>query len=158
MLFSMKYNAILIGMTAFLLGASCGTGAQQEPVATEADTVDEMLAEPVTSDEPESLIVLQDEENVAATTADSPAESPAATAPEPKRKAAASATGGAKETIYISTYGANGKVWGYVTMTGNTGRGTIHDDNENTLSIRVTRHGGELFGIDQNGREYVFRM
>lgn len=65
---------------------------------------------------------------------------------------------GGKETLYISTYGANGKVWGHVTMNGNKGRGTIHDDDENSYSITVTRHGGELFGIDQNGREYVFRL
>lgn len=65
---------------------------------------------------------------------------------------------GGKETLYISTYGANGKVWGHVTMNGNKGRGTIHDDEENSYTITVTRHGGELHGIDQNGREYVFRM
>ena len=73
------------------------------------------------------------------------------------RQTAAPSHGG-KETLYISTYGANGKVWGHVTMNGRTGRGTIHDDDENTYSITVTRHGGELFGIDQNGREYVFRL
>ena len=67
-------------------------------------------------------------------------------------------SGGSKETFYISTYGANGKVWGHVTMNGNTGKGTIHDDDENTYTITVTRHGGELYGIDQNGRQYVFRM
>jgi len=65
---------------------------------------------------------------------------------------------GGKETLYISTYGANGKVWGHVTMNGKTGRGTIHDEEENSYSITVTRHGGELFGTDQNGRQYVFRM
>lgn len=63
-----------------------------------------------------------------------------------------------KETIYISTYGANGKVWGHVTMNGNSGRGTIHDDDENSYSITVTRHGSELYGTDQNGRQYVFRL
>ncbi|MBP5548721.1 MAG: hypothetical protein J6X58_07530 [Bacteroidales bacterium] len=65
---------------------------------------------------------------------------------------------GGKETLYISTYGANGKVWGHVTMNGNTGRGTIHDDEENSYSITVKRHGGELHGVDQNGRHYVFKM
>ena len=43
-------------------------------------------------------------------------------------------------------------------MNGDKGRGTIHDDNENTYSITVTRHGNELFGRDQNGREYVFKL
>lgn len=63
-----------------------------------------------------------------------------------------------KETLYISTFGAQGEVWGYVTMTGNSGRGTIHDLEENTLSITVTRHGNELYGTDQNGRGYVFKL
>lgn len=74
----------------------------------------------------------------------------------PAKKAAATSQGG--KTIYISTYGANGKVWGHVRMNGNTGRGTIHDDDENTLTITVTRHGNELFGTDQNGRQYVFKL
>mgnify|MGYP006988842466 CR=1 FL=1 len=77
--------------------------------------------------------------------------------PEVKRQVSTSTYGG-KETLYISTYGANGKVWGHVTMNGKTGHGTIHDDNENSYSITVTRHGGELYGTDQNGRQYVFRL
>ena len=80
------------------------------------------------------------------------------TQPQPTRKAVADPSYGGKETLYISTYGANGKVWGHVTMNGKTGRGTIHDDDENSYSITVTRHGGELYGTDQNGRQYVFRM
>lgn len=63
-----------------------------------------------------------------------------------------------RETLYISTHAAQGEVYGSVTMTGNKGRGTIHDEHENTLSISVTRHGNELFGIDQNGRQYVFKI
>lgn len=74
------------------------------------------------------------------------------------KKATSSPSYGGKETLYISTYGANGKVWGHVTMNGKTGRGTIHDDDENSYSITVTRHGGELFGTDQNGRQYVFQL
>lgn len=75
-----------------------------------------------------------------------------------KRPASGAQYSGGKETLYVSTYGANGKVWGHVTMNGKTGRGTIHDESENSYSITVTRHGGELFGTDQNGRQYVFRM
>lgn len=88
-----------------------------------------------------------------------------ATVPEPKaeptqKKKQTSGTPSykGKETLYISTYGANGKVWGHVTMNGNTGRGTIHDDDENSYSITVTRHGRELHGTDQNGRLYVFTL
>ena len=88
----------------------------------------------------------------AATTADEPK-------PAPKKSQGSPAPSyGGKETLYISTYGANGKVWGHVTMNGKTGRGTIHDDDENSYSITVTRHGGELFGTDQNGRQYVFQL
>lgn len=75
-----------------------------------------------------------------------------------KKKSTAAPSYGSKETLYISTYGANGKVWGHVTMNGKTGRGTIHDEDENSYSISVTRHGGELYGTDQNGRQYVFRL
>lgn len=60
--------------------------------------------------------------------------------------------------IYVSTYGAQGQVWGYVVMNGNSGSGTIHDPDENTLSIRVSRHGNELYAIDQNSRQYVFKL
>ena len=38
------------------------------------------------------------------------------------------------ETMYVETYGAQGKVWGHVTMNGDTGNGTIHDADENTLT------------------------
>ena len=76
---------------------------------------------------------------------------------KPAAKKSAPSYGG-KETLYISTYGANGKVWGHVTMNGNTGRGTIHDEDENSYSINVTRYGGELHGTDQNGRLYVFKL
>lgn len=62
------------------------------------------------------------------------------------------------QKIYVSTFGAQGEVWGYVVMNGNSGTGTIHDGEENTLAIRVTRHGNELFATDQNSRQYVFKI
>lgn len=64
----------------------------------------------------------------------------------------------AKKTIYVSGYGANGEVWGHVTMTGDKGRGTIHDAEENTLSVTCYRQGNELIAIDQNSRQYVFKI
>ena len=63
-----------------------------------------------------------------------------------------------KETIYISGFGANGEVWGSVVMHGNKGRGTIHDAQENTLAITCTRQGNELIAIDQNSRQYIFKI
>ena len=79
------------------------------------------------------------------------ANSKPAAAAKPKTKTA-------PETIYVETYGAQGKVWGHVTMNGDRGKGTIHDFDENTLSVSVTRHGDELFAIDQNSRQYVFKL
>ena len=79
-------------------------------------------------------------------------------APQTRKAEKKAAPSRGRETLYISTYGANGKVWGHVTMNGNTGRGTIHDDDENSYSITVTRHGNELHGTDQNGRLYVFNL
>ncbi len=60
--------------------------------------------------------------------------------------------------IYVHSWGAQGEVWGTVTMNGNTGRGTIHDAGENTYNIRVVRRGNELIATDQNGRQYVFKQ
>lgn len=87
------------------------------------------------------------------------AKAPAAVAkaPAPKKAAAPKATGKA-ETIYVETEGAQGRVWGHVTMRGDRGTGTIHDWDENTLAVSVTRHGNELFAVDQNSRQYVFKL
>lgn len=74
----------------------------------------------------------------------------------PKAKPASRSV--AKKTIYVSGYGANGEVWGHVTMTGDKGRGTIHDSEENTLSVSCYRQGDELIAIDQNSRQYVFKI
>lgn len=62
------------------------------------------------------------------------------------------------ETIYVETDGAQGRVWGHVTMKGDRGTGTIHDWDENTLTVSVTRHGNELYAVDQNSRQYVFKL
>lgn len=87
------------------------------------------------------------------------AKAPAAVAkaPAPKKAAAPKASGKA-ETIYVETEGAQGRVWGHVTMRGDRGTGTIHDWDENTLAVSVTRHGNELFAVDQNSRQYVFKL
>lgn len=86
-----------------------------------------------------------------------PAKATAAKPAAPRKAAAPKATGKA-ETIYVETEGAQGRVWGHVTMRGDRGTGTIHDWDENTLAVSVTRHGNELFAIDQNSRQYVFRL
>ena len=87
------------------------------------------------------------------------AKAPAAVAKAPApRKAAAPKASGKAETIYVETEGAQGRVWGHVTMRGDRGTGTIHDWDENTLAVSVTRHGNELFAVDQNSRQYVFKL
>lgn len=79
-------------------------------------------------------------------------------APAPVAKPKAVKATGTPETIYVETDGAQGRVWGHVTMRGDRGTGTIHDWDENTLSVSVTRHGNELFAVDQNSRQYVFKL
>ena len=81
------------------------------------------------------------------------AASPAA---QPAPKAAAQPP--LKGTIYVETDGAQGRVWGHVNMNGDRGTGTIHDWDENTWAVTVTRHGDELFAVDQNSRLYVFKL
>lgn len=80
---------------------------------------------------------------------------PKASAPRPAVRPAAK---GPAETLYVETEGAQGRVWGHVTMRGDRGTGTIHDWDENTLTVSVTRHGNELFAVDQNSRQYVFKL
>lgn len=120
----------------------------QEPSAS-ADTVELTLAPMETpASEPEF-------EPAVRTTA-----KPAATVAKTSvpKKASAPRTSGKAETIYVETEGAQGRVWGHVTMRGDRGTGTIHDWDENTLAVSVTRHGNELFAVDQNSRQYVFKL
>ena len=76
----------------------------------------------------------------------------------PTRNTSRNTRNSAPETIYVETEGAQGRVWGHVTLRGDRGTGTIHDWDENTLTVSVTRHGNELFAVDQNSRQYVFRL
>ena len=65
---------------------------------------------------------------------------------------------GKAETIYVETDDSRGRVWGHVTMKGDRGTGTVHDEGENTWAVTVTRHGNELYAVDQNSRQYVFKL
>ena len=89
-----------------------------------------------------------------------PAAKPAAAArpATQSRPSAQPKTNNKAETLYVETEGAQGRVWGHVTMQGDRGTGTIHDWDENTLAVSVTRHGNELFAVDQNSRLYVFKL
>ncbi|KWW29749.1 MAG: hypothetical protein AUK63_899 [bacterium P3] len=61
------------------------------------------------------------------------------------------------EQLYVTGYNAYGRLWGYVTMNGDQGTGVIHDAEENHYNIRCTRHGDELYAVDQNSRQYVLK-
>lgn len=63
-----------------------------------------------------------------------------------------------EEVLYISGHGANGRVWGHITMKGNKGRGSVTDEHENALTVTCTRQGEELICYDQNSRQYIFRL
>ena len=88
-----------------------------------------------------------------------PAVEPQRAALPPAGKKASQAPSHSKnETLYVETEGAQGRVWGHVTMKGDRGSGTIHDWDENTFAVTVTRHGNELYAVDQNSRQYVFKL
>ena len=63
-----------------------------------------------------------------------------------------------EEVLYISGHGANGRVWGHITMKGNKGRGSVTDEHENALTVTCTRQGEELICYDQNSRQYIFKL
>lgn len=63
-----------------------------------------------------------------------------------------------EEVLYISGHGANGRVWGHITMHGNKGTGSVTDEHENALTVTCTRQGEELICYDQNSRQYIFRL
>lgn len=89
---------------------------------------------------------------------------PAEPAPEPKpaqvkpkvKKQSAKAAGPSRQ-VYVTGYNSYGRLWGYVTLKGDQGTGVIHDEEENHYNIRCTRHGDELFAVDQNSRQYVLK-
>ena len=143
------FFSTIVTVAVALAAAGCGSNAGND--ARDTATTTAGSSEACVSDTDGTTyfeMPQQQNENTVPAAVEEPVET------KPARKAVAER----KETIYISSYAANGKVWGHVTMTGKTGRGTIHDEDENSYSITVTRHGGELYGVDQNGRQYVFKM
>lgn len=140
----MKIQYIIIPMLAVGLLAGCKQQAAEVETPQEMDTV--VAEEPeVETPEPAKLVpVIRDVKRPAPQRANAPV-----TKRTPKEPA---------ETIYVETDGAQGRVWGHVTMQGDRGTGTIHDWDENTLAVTVTRHGNELFAVDQNSRQYVFKL
>ena len=149
----MKITQLLIATAAISLMAAC----KQAPTPVEAPAPDTQITmseesfsdpDPATVSEPSYF----DQKAEAGT------RKAATTRNATGTKAAKSPANSKAETIYVETDGAQGRVWGHVTMKGDRGTGTIHDWDENTLTVTVTRHGNELFAVDQNSRQYVFKL
>lgn len=142
----MKIKHFVIPMAAVLLLVGCKQKEAETPDMVTMDEPEVVVAEEEQSVEQMELVpVLQkarpaQQKTVKAT-------------PAPQKQEPA-----LKGTIYVETDGAQGRVWGHVNMNGDRGTGTIHDWDENTWAVTVTRHGDELFAVDQNSRLYVFKL
>ena len=145
----MKISYMIIPMLAMATLVGCKQNpapAPQEAAIVPEESASESAVEPQ-DEQPVTLVPVIRDAKPAPTVAKSPAV--AAKAPAKKEKG---------ETIYVETDGAQGRVWGHVTMYGDRGNGTIHDWDENTWAVNVTRHGDELYATDQNSRLYVFKL
>ncbi len=155
----MKIGNILIAVV--LLAAMCGCKNKNaaSPASGDAEQPMKVVVDGFT-DTVELDLVPMDEEPAPQKPAESYFDRKAKSATTQAAKPAATAknTKAQPETIYVETDGAQGRVWGHVTMKGDRGTGTIHDWDENTLTVSVTRHGDELFAVDQNSRQYVFKL
>ena len=141
----MKIKHFVIPMTALLLLVGCKQKEVETPDVEMLDEQEMVVSEEQPAEEMQRVPVLQKAR---------PAQQKTVTAPTaPKKQEPA-----LKGTLYVETDGAQGRVWGHVNMNGDKGTGTIHDWDENTWAVTVTRHGDELFAVDQNSRLYVFKL
>ena len=161
MIKDMKLNVILIAAALLFAFSGCKNAEQKKAADNQQDKgmqvvidgfTDTVELELVPMDEPDPEPVKPAESYFDRKAKSSTAAKPAATTTTKSQKNAQA------ETIYVETDGAQGRVWGHVTMKGDRGTGTIHDWDENTLTVSVTRHGDELFAVDQNSRQYVFKL
>ena len=106
--------------------------------------------------EPVADTVVAPVDTVVEPVAPTPVAKPAPVKPK-ANKPAAKATGPSRQ-VYVTGYNSFGRLWGYVTLKGDQGTGVIHDAEENHYNIRCTRHGDELFAVDQNSRQYVLKI
>ncbi len=153
----MKLNVIIIALAMLALASGCKNAGQKNDNTNAEDSGMQVVTNGI-ADTAELEITPMDEEPAPAKPAESYFDRKAKSATPQAAKPAATSTKGKAETIYVETDGAQGRVWGHVTMRGDRGTGTIHDWDENTLTVSVTRHGDELFAVDQNSRQYVFKL
>lgn len=155
----MKTEYLAITMLATLLMVGCKQ-KPAEPQATEivfagfTDTVELELAPAKKAPEGESYFDQKARSKKPAASATTTVKEPSTTGTTAK----ATSSSKTAETIYVEADDSHGRVWGHVTMKGDRGTGTIHDEGENTWAVTVTRHGNELYAVDQNSRQYVFKL
>ena len=129
---------IMTTVTAMAVVACNRSKAPEESIADTMEAVDEnYFTEPDTTPTPE--VELSPVE---------PKPAPRVVKKEPVKE----------EVLYISGHGANGRVWGHITMKGDKGYGSVTDEHENALTCNCTRQGEELICYDQNSRQYIFRL
>lgn len=146
-----------IALSVLIALAATGCHHQSDPARTPAGLPVAQQDEEEPQAEPELVPVLRKAEPPTQPRSATTTTARATTAPKPATATQRVVTPDGKK-IYVETDGAQGRVWGYVTLNGDRGTGTIHDWDENTLSVSVVRHGDELFAVDQNSRQYVFKL
>ena len=138
-----RRNLFILILTAVTAFAVVACNRSKTPEVTESDTVEatdeNYVTEPDTTPTPEVEL--------------SPVEPKPAPAPRVAKKEPVK-----EEVLYISGHGANGRVWGHITMKGDKGYGSVTDEHENALTCNCTRQGEELICYDQNSRQYIFRL
>ena len=158
----MKKSIIIATAVAALVMAGCRHDSKEPAALPQEDTVAvDDISGATQTDAGEAAATVQTEGYFARKTK---GYTPQASAPQtaPAQVTASQTTAAKKnnqpETIYVEADDSHGRVWGHVTMKGDRGTGTIHDEGENTWAVTVTRHGDELFAVDQNSRQYVFKL
>ena len=152
----MKYNVILIAAALLTMFWGCKNAEQKNADTNAQDKGMQVVIDGFTDTVELELVPMDEPEPQ-----ESYFEQKTKTAAKPAAAQTTTATKKGKttpETIYVETDGAQGRVWGHVAMNGDRGTGTIHDWDENTLTVSVTRHGNELYAVDQNSRQYVFKL
>lgn len=125
---------ILMAVTPLFFTGCKHAQPAEEPI------FDTVVVEPEPEPEPEPEIIVEEP------------------APAPVARPAVKKEPVKEEVLYISGHGANGRVWGHITMKGNKGYGSVTDEHENALTVSCTRQGEELICYDQNSRQYIFRL
>ena len=156
----MKIHYIIIA--AALLFAGCKQNAtEQEPVEAmepATETVDKSANAAEPEAEPADMGDSYFDQKAKTAVKQAVTQAPKPAAAQPATTAKRSNAKAEAETIYVETDDSHGRVWGHVTMKGDRGTGTVHDEGENTWAVTVTRHGNELYAVDQNSRQYVFKL